>query len=119
MDYRKEFVVKPGDKVRLDKIDPGYKGKHEIHEHATAEIASHVARMDQLQNLLYADGSQSLLIVLQALDAGGKDGVVRHLFSGMNPRERRQSVSSSRAVSMPLTTFYGVCICEYPPRVNC
>jgi len=86
MDYRKEFVVKPGDKVRLDKIDPGYKGKHEIHEHATAEIASHVARMDQLQNLLYADGSQSLLIVLQALDAGGKDGVVRHLFSGMNPQ---------------------------------
>ena len=42
--------------------------------------------MDQLQDLLYADASQSLLIVLQALDAGGKDGVVRHIFSGMNRR---------------------------------
>jgi PPK2 family polyphosphate:nucleotide phosphotransferase len=42
--------------------------------------------MDKLQYLLYADGDQSLLVVLQALDAAGKDGVVRHLFSGMNPQ---------------------------------
>jgi PPK2 family polyphosphate:nucleotide phosphotransferase len=42
--------------------------------------------MDMLQYLLYADGSQSLLVVLQALDAAGKDGVIRHVFSGMNPQ---------------------------------
>jgi polyphosphate kinase 2 (PPK2 family) len=42
--------------------------------------------MDQLQTLLYADGDQSLLVVLQALDAAGKDGVIRHLFTGMNPQ---------------------------------
>jgi PPK2 family polyphosphate:nucleotide phosphotransferase len=42
--------------------------------------------MDKLQYLLYADGSQSLLVVLQALDAAGKDGVIRHVFSGMNPQ---------------------------------
>jgi PPK2 family polyphosphate:nucleotide phosphotransferase len=86
MDYRKKFVVEPGKKVRLDKIDPAYTGPHESHEQAMPEIAKHVARMDQLQGLLYADGDQSLLVVLQALDAGGKDGVVRHLFSGMNPQ---------------------------------
>ena len=86
MDYRKEFIVAPGSKVRLDKIDPADKGKHESHELAMPEIAKHVERMDQLQYLLYADGDQSLLVVLQALDAGGKDGVVRHLFSGMNPQ---------------------------------
>jgi polyphosphate kinase 2 (PPK2 family) len=40
--------------------------------------------MSKLQYLLYADGNRSLLIVLQALDAGGKDGVVRHAFTGMN-----------------------------------
>jgi PPK2 family polyphosphate:nucleotide phosphotransferase len=40
----------------------------------------------QLQYLLYADGNQSLLVVLQALDAGGKDGVVRHVFGAMNPQ---------------------------------
>jgi PPK2 family polyphosphate:nucleotide phosphotransferase len=86
MDYRKNFVVEPGTKIRLDKADPAYKDTHESHDQAMAEIAKHVARMDRLQYLLYADGDQSLLVVLQALDAGGKDGVVRHLFSGMNPQ---------------------------------
>ena len=86
MNYRKKFVVEPGDKVRLAKIDPCYTGKHESHEKARPEIQKHVERMDKLQYLLYADGNQSLLIVLQALDAGGKDGVVRHLFTGMNPQ---------------------------------
>src|SRR5262249_28339333 len=46
----------------------------------------HAERMDKLQYLLYADGSQSLLVVLQALDAAGKDGTIRHVFSGMNPQ---------------------------------
>jgi PPK2 family polyphosphate:nucleotide phosphotransferase len=50
------------------------------------EIQKNAARMDKLQYLLYADGSQSLLVVLQALDAAGKDGVIRHVFSGMNPQ---------------------------------
>ncbi|MDD1632246.1 MAG: polyphosphate kinase 2 family protein [Methylococcaceae bacterium] len=86
MSYRKKFIVEPGEKVHLDKIDPSYHGKHESHEKAMPEIQEHVARMDKLQYLLYADGDQSLLVVLQALDAAGKDGVVRHIFSGMNPQ---------------------------------
>jgi PPK2 family polyphosphate:nucleotide phosphotransferase len=85
MDYRKNFMVEPGAKVRLAKIDPAYSGKHETHERALPEIQANVERMDKLQYLLYADGNQSLLVVLQALDAAGKDGVIRHVFSGMNP----------------------------------
>ena len=86
MDYRKKFVVEPGAKVRLSKIDASYTGKDETHEQALAEIQTHVERMDKLQYLLYADNHQSLLVILQALDAAGKDGVIRHLFSGMNPQ---------------------------------
>lgn len=86
MDYRRELMVEPGDKVRLDKIDAAFTGGHESHEKARPEIAKHVARMDSLQYLLYADGTRSLLVVLQALDAAGKDGTIRHLFSGMNPQ---------------------------------
>ena len=86
MDYRKKFLVEPGAKVRLSKIDASYTGKHETHEKALPEIQAHVERMDKLQYLLYADGNQSLLVVLQALDAAGKDGVIRHVFSGMNPQ---------------------------------
>ena len=86
MSYRKQFVVEPGAKVHLDKIDPAYTNWHESHEKALPKIQEHLARMDKLQYLLYANGDQSLLVVLQALDAAGKDGVVRHLFSSMNPQ---------------------------------
>ncbi len=86
MDYRKKFAVEAGERPRLSKIDASYTGKHESHEKALPEIQAHVARMDKLQYLLYANGSKSLLVVLQALDAAGKDGVIRHLFSGMNPQ---------------------------------
>jgi PPK2 family polyphosphate:nucleotide phosphotransferase len=86
MDYRKKFVVEPGAKVRLAKIDPSYTGKHKSHDEALPEIQKNLERMGKLQYLLYADGSQSLLVVLQALDAAGKDGTIRHVFSGMNPQ---------------------------------
>ena len=86
MDFRKRFVVEPGAKVRLSKIDASYTGKHEIHEAALPEIEKHIDRLGTLQYLLYADGNQSLLVVLHALDAAGKDGVIRHVFSGMNPQ---------------------------------
>jgi PPK2 family polyphosphate:nucleotide phosphotransferase len=86
MNYGKKFVVQPGSKVRLDKIDPDCAGKHQSRATAIKETEKEVERMDRLQYLLYADASQSLLIVLQGLDAAGKDGVVRHLFTGMNPQ---------------------------------
>ncbi|HZP76697.1 MAG TPA: polyphosphate kinase 2 family protein [Pseudolabrys sp.] len=86
MNYHKKFVVEPGARLRLGKIDPSFTGKHDAHDKAKKEIEKQVERMRELQYLLYADGTRSLLIVLQALDAGGKDGVIGHLFSGMNPQ---------------------------------
>jgi len=86
MDYRKKFAVDAGERPRLSKVDASYTGKHESHEKALPEIQAHVERMDKLQSLLYADGNKSVLVVLQALDAAGKDGVIRHLFTGMNPQ---------------------------------
>jgi PPK2 family polyphosphate:nucleotide phosphotransferase len=86
MDYRQKFAVEVGHRPRLSKIDASYPGKHESHEKAAPDIQAHVERMAKLQYLLYADGNKSLLVVLQALDAAGKDGVIRHLFSGMNPQ---------------------------------
>jgi PPK2 family polyphosphate:nucleotide phosphotransferase len=86
VDYGKKFIVEPGTKVRLSKVDPSYTGKHKTHEKAVPEIQTNIERLGKLQYLLYADGSQSLLVVLQALDAAGKDGVIRHVFTGMNPQ---------------------------------
>jgi PPK2 family polyphosphate:nucleotide phosphotransferase len=86
MNYSKKFLVAPGERVRLARIDPSYTGKHKVREQALEETQKQVARMDRLQYLLYADATRSLLVVLQALDAGGKDGAVRHLFTGMDPQ---------------------------------
>jgi PPK2 family polyphosphate:nucleotide phosphotransferase len=87
MNYRKRFIVEPGAKVQLGKIDPGFKDpRYESHASAAPVTQKTVERLDKAQNLLYADGSRSLLVVLQALDAGGKDGVVRHVFTAMNPQ---------------------------------
>lgn len=83
--YLKKLMVEPGSKIKLEDIDPAYHGKHDSQEAALPEIQAHLQKMDQLQYLLYAEKKHSLLIVLQGLDAGGKDGVVRHVISGMNP----------------------------------
>ena len=89
MDFRKQFFIGPGEKLKLAGIDPAHPGGNASSEEALPEIQKHVARMAELQALLYADGNQSLLVVLQALDAAVKEGVVRHLFSGMNPQGTR------------------------------
>jgi len=86
MDYRKEFRVKPGTKIRLHKIDPAYKGKHISEDKARSEIEKYRAKLAEQQYLLYSERRHSLLIVLQAMDAAGKDGTVNHVMSAMNPQ---------------------------------
>ncbi len=86
MDYRKEFLVQPGSQVRLSRIDPAYKGKHLSHEEALPEIQKHCEKLGNLQQLLYAEKKHALLVVLQALDAAGKDGTLNHVMSAMNPQ---------------------------------
>lgn len=86
MDYRKKFRVKPGSRVRLDKLNPDFLGECEDPDVCRELTAQNTAKMTGLQYQLYAEGGQSLLIVLQALDAGGKDGVVNHVLAPMNPQ---------------------------------
>jgi PPK2 family polyphosphate:nucleotide phosphotransferase len=85
MDYRKLFLAKPGKRIKLSKIDPDYHGKHLTEAQAKAETGKHRETISTRQDLLYSEGRHSLLIVLQAMDAGGKDGTVRHAMSTMNP----------------------------------
>jgi PPK2 family polyphosphate:nucleotide phosphotransferase len=83
--YLKKLIVKPDSKIRLKHFDPDYHGKYESRESALPEIQKNIQKMQELQYLMYAERKHSLLIVLQGLDAAGKDGVVRHVLTGMNP----------------------------------
>jgi PPK2 family polyphosphate:nucleotide phosphotransferase len=81
----KKFRIEPGAKVRLGDFDPSYPGIHGSYEKAVPEMLLQLEKMARLQNLMYAERKHSLLIVLQGLDAGGKDGVIRHILTGLNP----------------------------------
>jgi PPK2 family polyphosphate:nucleotide phosphotransferase len=89
MDYRKRFLISPGERASLAAIDPGYRDLGLSRDEAQVQTLRQVARMAELQYLLYANAEQSLLVVLQAMDAAGKDGTIRHLFTGMNPQGTR------------------------------
>ncbi len=86
MDLEK-YMVKGKKKVELEKWDPDdngvFKGDKKDGEKAVQKL---VERLDQLQELLYAGHQHKVLIVLQAMDTGGKDGTVRHVFRGVNPQ---------------------------------
>jgi PPK2 family polyphosphate:nucleotide phosphotransferase len=84
-DFVKKFIVESGSKVKLRDVDPDYCGKLESHAAALPEIQDQIRKMDHLQYLLYAEKKHALLVVLQGMDAAGKDGVVRHVIAGMNP----------------------------------
>jgi PPK2 family polyphosphate:nucleotide phosphotransferase len=86
LDYRKAFRVKPGQKLKLSKIDPAYKGKHESEEAAKGETEHYHKKLAHQQALLYAENKHSVLVVLQAMDAGGKDGTIKHVFGAVNPQ---------------------------------
>lgn len=86
MNYAHDMVVAPGRRVKLKDVDPGFHGKHESADHAAPEIAAHLETLKKLQYTMYAERAHSLLIVLQGIDAAGKDGVCRHVIDAMNPQ---------------------------------
>ena len=82
----KEFLVSPGHKVKLKhwptEVKPFYDSRKECDE----KLERHVARLSEMQGRLYADARHAALIIFQAMDAGGKDGAIKHVMSGVNPQ---------------------------------
>ncbi|MGH6684643.1 MAG: polyphosphate kinase 2 family protein [Pseudolabrys sp.] len=83
----KPFRIDKPDKFRLADHDPAERrgltaGKKE----AKGMLAEGIERLAELQERLYADGRRSVLIVLQAMDAAGKDSIIKHVMSGINPQ---------------------------------
>ena len=81
------YRVKPGSQIDLSQWDPNDKGLFpEGKKKGRKALQALTERLEVLQELLYAEQKHKLLIVLQALDSGGKDGVIRHVFEGVNPQ---------------------------------
>jgi PPK2 family polyphosphate:nucleotide phosphotransferase len=93
-DILDRFRVKPGKKVRLKDHDTGWAqtkemkelGKDAVKGRAKEVLEMNLGELAQAQELLYADDRYGVLIVLQAMDAAGKDGTIKHVMSGVNPQ---------------------------------
>lgn len=80
------YKIGPGQAVDLNKIATDDTGSFKDKNAAVIASQEHLQRLEKLQQSLYAEGKRSLLVVLQAMDTGGKDGTIRHVFSGVNPQ---------------------------------
>jgi PPK2 family polyphosphate:nucleotide phosphotransferase len=81
-----EALVPFGKRVKLSDYDPSYTGGYEKKGEVKALVKANLARMAELQELMFAEGKHALLIVLQAMDAGGKDSTIRHVMDAFNPQ---------------------------------
>ncbi len=82
----KTYRVESGKKFRLKDFDPADTGHWRSKESATEALQEGIARTADLQDKLYAQDSWALLLIFQAMDAAGKDGIIKHVMSGVNPQ---------------------------------
>src|SRR5271168_3059064 len=80
------YRVTPGKKLKLSEVETDDTGNFKDKDQAARRIKKNLKRLEELQELLYADGRHAVLIVLQAMDTGGKDGAISHVFCGVNPQ---------------------------------
>lgn len=80
------FCIKEGSKVNLKDHPTDFCGDYNDKDDAVKDLENNVARLAELQDVLYAQDVYSLLIIFQAMDAAGKDGAIKHVMSGINPQ---------------------------------
>ncbi len=81
-----DLRVRPGSKVRLKSIDTDSTGSYESKDTAKKHLSKGVEELRRMQEMLYAQDQQALLLVFQAMDGAGKDSTVEHVMSGVNPQ---------------------------------
>jgi PPK2 family polyphosphate:nucleotide phosphotransferase len=86
-DSMKRYRLKPGTSVDLSQYDPDDRSGFGGDKKEAREVLSRLnERLEELQELLYAEHKHKVLVVLQAMDTGGKDGTISHVFEGVNPQ---------------------------------
>ncbi len=81
-----KFRVMPGRKIKLANCDPSFTGNFKSKEEAQDKLSADIRKLASLQDVLYAQKTYALLLIFQAMDAAGKDGIIKHIMSGINPQ---------------------------------
>jgi PPK2 family polyphosphate:nucleotide phosphotransferase len=82
----KDLMVKPGRDIGLANFDAGSTGTFHTQHHAQAKLQSDIKHLAELQEVFYAAEKYALLIIIQGMDAAGKDGAIKHVMTGVNPQ---------------------------------
>lgn len=82
----KYLLVPPGKRIKLKRYDPGYTGKFKSKRAAKKKLQQDIRKLEEYQDVLYAQNIYAILLIFQALDAAGKDSVIKHIMSGVNPQ---------------------------------
>ncbi|MEG3436330.1 polyphosphate kinase 2 family protein [Pannus brasiliensis CCIBt3594] len=86
-EFIKSLIVPPGKQISLRKdYDPGFKPDYISKEDAKTLLQNGIEKLAEFQDKLYAQDTYALLVNLQAMDAAGKDGTIKHVMSGLNPQ---------------------------------
>jgi PPK2 family polyphosphate:nucleotide phosphotransferase len=86
-EFIRPLIVPPGKKISLARdFDPTFKGEYIDRKEAEGRLADGIQRLARYQDMLYAQNQYAVLIILQAMDAAGKDGTIKHVMSGINPQ---------------------------------
>jgi len=86
MKFKSPYLIKPHSLVKLAKLSTSDTGKFKSEKSVAPILLKHRESLDKLQEVLYAGQKKAVLIVLQGMDTSGKDGAIRHIFSGINPQ---------------------------------
>lgn len=117
-DYWKKYQVKEDEHIKLTDWDTSYKGELTKDEVYGKALPENLDKLAAFQNVLYADNRYGLLIVLQAMDAAGKDGLIKHVFTAMDPQGTQVS-SFKKPSSLELDHDYlWRCNLHLPRRGN-
>ncbi len=82
----KPFLVPPGKKIRLKDYDPAYDTGISDKGEAKDALSEDVSELAKMQDVFWASKQYAMIIILQALDAAGKDSTIEHVMSGVNPQ---------------------------------
>ena len=117
-----DYRIEPGCRVSLKAVDPDDTGRYKKNDEGKAKAKSTtetlIAKLDQLQERLYANGNQALLIVLQGMDTSGKDGTIKNVMSGVNPQGCRVATFKAPTEKELRYDFLWRVHLEVPPKGN-
>jgi len=110
------FLVPSDKKIKLSDYDTKFTGSFSAKKEAETKLTADIAQLAEYHDVLYADASYGVLMIVQAMDAAGKDSVIKHVMSGVNPQGCKVVSFKEPSTEELRHDYLWRCLKEIPPR---